>query len=638
MKRTGFVLIGAIAGTLIAVAVLGGNASDTDTGHANGHDITSGVRTQAEPGDFRLPATNFVSTRVTGMQPDIVMPRPDSERGPDSRYSFAYPGIPYEVPVVVQGGSYPFRCRVTATGGEANTTGLAIGSEVLIEQDGWLQRPDDYCVVRWTPDVGDDEKRFQYTVEVTDQDGNVATVTVSGRVSRDKFVFYDSSDSGSQETGTIEEPFNDWYTAFGANVNARHNAGKIMYIRGGDHLVAGYADSRAYVGGYGNFHIHGNASKPKSFIGYPGEYVRLNLSVAFFVLRDTDDTWFSGIDFHDNDSLARRGYMFMLQDKGDRQIWWRNIFTDYSVGTECGSSNCAIFFAKASKPARSHMAWISNRTRGRQGTFLQLYTNTGFVIEDNRQSPDTDQNQHDSSSSAVIFLKDSPKLGSVRANYFFGAKWSDTVLSTAALGGQAGIDRVEFCWNWFSNPAPDSATDGALRVTGFKSRTGSLYTKSFFYRNTLDGRMQEWIGYFPQTGYVGFNIATGRIDPGIVGTVSTGRLSSADETHAVLAEYEPDQSNGGTNKNYTNRMIRITDRSGNVQSTRILSHDIDSDTITVAEWPGGTPERRSKYAIESSFEAENNIDRLRRALDDHGYLKGNYKQRYLGTHGAQPAR
>jgi hypothetical protein len=52
-------------------------------------------------GDWQLPAGHFEPSHI---QPRIIAPRPDVERTYASRYSWAYPGLEYAVPIVVLGG------------------------------------------------------------------------------------------------------------------------------------------------------------------------------------------------------------------------------------------------------------------------------------------------------------------------------------------------------------------------------------------------------------------------------------------------------------------------------------------------------------------------------------------------------
>ena len=53
-----------------------------------------------------LSATQFESSKQALT---LVCPRPDSERGAGSRYSWAHSAFAYNVVVAVQGGSPPFR-------------------------------------------------------------------------------------------------------------------------------------------------------------------------------------------------------------------------------------------------------------------------------------------------------------------------------------------------------------------------------------------------------------------------------------------------------------------------------------------------------------------------------------------------
>ena len=74
--------------------------------------VNIGVNTGS--GGFRgqawiLAFGHYVSTLITSMPPVIIYPRPHAETTVNAYCKNAYPGQRWEIPIVVQGGAWPFK-------------------------------------------------------------------------------------------------------------------------------------------------------------------------------------------------------------------------------------------------------------------------------------------------------------------------------------------------------------------------------------------------------------------------------------------------------------------------------------------------------------------------------------------------
>src|SRR6188508_355199 len=111
----------------------------------------------------QLPANSWklaVGHSEGYMTPVIVHPRPDSETGAYARHRNAYPGQPYAVPIVVQGGAWPFYYELLE-----GPPGSSIGNQLLKVGDKLLPL-DDYGILNIRNPV---EGTYSISIRVTDQ-------------------------------------------------------------------------------------------------------------------------------------------------------------------------------------------------------------------------------------------------------------------------------------------------------------------------------------------------------------------------------------------------------------------------------------------------------------------------------------
>ena len=122
-----------------------------------------------------LPDGYYVSAKMP-LNPDrVVLPRPDAETHARAFHRNAHVDMPYVLPVVVQGGAWPFVFELLQA-----PAGARIGAA---HGDGG------YGIVEWTPTH---PGPFLFRVRVTDQDLASVVVEWSGETGTDWIRFVDS--------------------------------------------------------------------------------------------------------------------------------------------------------------------------------------------------------------------------------------------------------------------------------------------------------------------------------------------------------------------------------------------------------------------------------------------------------------
>lgn len=300
--------------TLTAAGDASDVANDAFTITATGTGVTDATTTGAVSvvtlGDWQLPAGHFETAKMSMV---AVYPRPDGEVSSSARHRKAYPGIANRIPVVVQGGAYPFYYElITAPAGAS--IGQQIGST-------------DYGVFSWTP--SEDGAAQTVTVRVTDQQLNTVDVTWTMTPSTSSFVFLDAA-AASSGAGSISNPFKTWTDAFGTDSTVANNSGKILVLRGGSHTMVGYSGST------NNLRMEGT-NKPLAWMAYPGETPTVDCSTAIVnctAAADGDDMFMQGITFaNSRPDTNNSRFFFFAGNAGRRTMFHETTFRGLVRGT-----------------------------------------------------------------------------------------------------------------------------------------------------------------------------------------------------------------------------------------------------------------------------------------------------------------
>lgn len=443
--------------------------------------LTDGSRVDVVGGanDWQLASGHFVPAK---MSPQIIYPRPDAETASYARHRNLYPSLAYRIPVVVQGGAWPFKYELT---GNTTLPSASIGGTLTVSGDVQIVGSDYGMIYGTAPASGG-----PYTVEVkvTDQDGAQVTRSWSVTIGTSAFVFYDSTDTGSLNTGTIDEPFNDMASLAGTSYSTTVNGQKIVYMRAGTHALGGFSDSTSGGAARANtYYVQTNARKPVAFLAYPGEAVTLSFASNSFEVNGSDDWFFGGIEFDGNpDRSAEPHFSHQVQAYGtaDRIAFFECAFTNYSLyglPSNTSSNPSHLYFSGGSTRYLSivRCTWDGTITNG-----VTAYECLDSVIEHCELMGTATINGVSQNNHGFWYLKDggtgAPGLTSnwtVRANNTPAT--ISGVVAAVGVNDQGGMQYVEVCWNRLgkgSSVSFKSPTDGA----------GSL-NRVWVYRNGMEG-------------------------------------------------------------------------------------------------------------------------------------------------------
>ena len=409
---------------------------------------------------------------------EIITPRPDSERTNGNRYSSAYPGLRFEVPIIVLGGSYPFKYEIISRTGTANVSTATIG-ETRTYGVGreWIGSTNQkkYGTLNWTPEgsagSGDDNKTYSFTVKVTDQEGSSSTVTFSGSVDSSRFVFVDNEAQGSSDQGTINNPYLDTDRLWNSTgTDARHQ-GMLVYINGPNDSV----NSSRYTAFSSSFL---KPIYPKVFMKYPQARNRPRFDgYAKDYLFDNNyhDFFWSGIQVEGTPSDKVPNVRFFESGNSvvlDRMTWWDNIFLDGKVGT-VGNDNNGWILAMAQGNYKHHWAIVNNKFD------TANYSPNGFVVFDfyDVKKFVIENNIVRNFKFSPLWAKHTVSDFSIRSNDL----WDPTNTGTILIGASAANSSLtmknhEICYNWVNTAEGNALSFGTKH---------SYVDGIFMYRNTF---------------------------------------------------------------------------------------------------------------------------------------------------------
>ncbi|MBX3726347.1 MAG: hypothetical protein KF823_10580 [Xanthomonadales bacterium] len=431
--------------------------------------------------DWLLPADHFIPAK---MPMTVVHPR--NAHAPGWSYARnAHPGIRWEIPIVIQGGAWPFRYELVDNGG---ASGLAIGGELARRIDhGYVvhERTSDYGRLWWQDPIAGN---YSILVRVHDQGGTHIDVPLSLAVGTAGWVFVDAND-GSDEAGdgSVAAPFR--------TIRRIHDAG------------AAFADHRVYLSGVvpmdGN-HPSGDLAinrgdfqhTPAVWVGKPGGNAVLEAYQGRISLT-APDFYFANLEHrHHVDFVQSHGsYIHMITAWGNTaRLTLHDVhfsrFHGNPVNADLGNSSIIMFTDQGSP--RSHVAIVNNTISGDNGIFTSAYQLHHSVVENNR-AVNARFVTGDTATWAVFWIKRANEHLSIRGNEFWdGNFWGSPGNLSAALGMDAART-IEFAYNTV-HTSYDGAGDrhGAIKLFTLSSLPNYSWTTStpvWLYRNSLRHRL-----------------------------------------------------------------------------------------------------------------------------------------------------
>lgn len=428
-----------------------------------------------------LPADHYVPAK---MPMTVVHPR--NAQAPSWAYARnAHPGIRWEIPIVIQGGAWPFRYELVDNGG---ATGLAIGGELARRIDrGFVvhERTPDYGRLWWQDPVAGS---YSLLVRVHDQGGDHLDVPISLTVGTAGWVFVDA-DAGNDDTGDGSDaaPFR--------TIQRIHDGGMA------------FADHRVYLSGVvpmdGN-HPSGDLGinrtdlrhTPAVWVGKPGGNAvleayqgRISLTAPDFYLANLEHR--HHIDFVQNHG----SYIHMITAWGNSaRLTLHDVhfsrFHGHPVNAGLGNSSIIMFTDQGSP--RNHVAIVNNTISGDNGIFTSTYQLHHSVIENNR-AVNARFVTGEASTWAVFWIKRANEHISVRGNEFWdGNFWGSPGNLSAALGMDAARN-IEFAYNTVHTTYDGAGhRHGAIKLFTLSSQPNYTWTPAtpvWLYRNSLRHRL-----------------------------------------------------------------------------------------------------------------------------------------------------
>lgn len=398
---------------------------------------------------FPYAEGHFISAKMP-LKP--VYPRPDSETQSHARHRWMHSQMPYEVPIGVQGGAWPFKYEILRAP-EGSTIGALHGT-------------DNYGVLR-APALS--AGRHEFLIRVTDQDLNHVNIRWHATVDDSQFVFVrDGAAAGG--SGSFNQPLGSLEQWYRGSADDNLYANKILVLRAGRYMLRGNDAASADV------ELNSGVKTP-SMIGFPGEWPAVDCSEATLLLRggtNVDDVFIAGIHW-DN---AASSHFFWATEALNRAVWWNNRFSNLRVVEAASDNPAAIYIAHREEPQQyilakhNHFSYIE--TGLVQGSVLAVNRAKYLLIEENRVA--------NSLARYHLYAKGTESFVSIRANTLIEN------IQGSALGVNYSDDMPlvphdhELCWNHVVLPSGTVHLSLALAIS--PDYEGQSYN-TWLYRNTL---------------------------------------------------------------------------------------------------------------------------------------------------------
>ncbi len=420
-------------------------------------------RVQTGDTDFQLAAGHWVAGK---MPLTLVYPRPDSETSSYARHKKQYTGLQMEIPIVAQGGAWPFHYKIVTA-----PAGATIG-----ENHGDAN----YGVLVWSnPTAGSHD----FGVRIIDHDFNVVTARWTCTVGTSGFVFVDDNATDDTGAGTIGDPLKTiegWYKS--SSTDSTYQGDHVIY-RAGTYSVT-TTDTSLSVG---------STYKPMVHLAYPGETAIFDCNTSkqwFWDTDDWDDVYVGGIRWENSsNTVANSRFMNGLQ-LADRATVYDCYFYNGRNGTSANDNESCFFINSPTSGRRNYFAFINNTydtlANGTNGfSAVDMYQCSYVVFQGNTLK--------NISSSQVFWPKVGCQYITARANTVEGGTWT---FGTQMLhffhsdtdGEEGGPG--ESCYNLIDMVGSNTNTAFPLRVNGSPNAEFGADTH-WSYRNTyLGGRIQ----------------------------------------------------------------------------------------------------------------------------------------------------
>jgi hypothetical protein len=410
-----------------------------------------------------LGAGQFIPAKMPLSLDRVVLPRPDAETSPRAYHRNGHMALPYELPIVVQGGAWPFVYELVS----------APAGAILGRNFGDAG----YGILRWTPTQ---DGPFSFTVRVSDQDGMSIEFSWSGLVGTDWIRFVDAvNGSDTIGTGSRAQPWRSLAHAYANTIN-----GRALGLRAGTYQSPANAISMG-------------TSDISSLIGWPGEAPLINCSALTsgeFAWYNSNDTFVSHVHFLGGSATAENPRYFASLSTNHRCYQYRLHFDSPPTGTataEGGNDNNSCMFLGNGGDQRRYVAQVHctfrNLPIGRNGfSGIDTYQTRYLVVADNLY----DVPAASGCSRYALWLKaggqeDITVRGNRWAQGWGGASLINIYMAVYTTAPGSLFRNIEVCYNTVVSTSNTGWSSIAINL-GQASQDGPR-GPIWVYRNTVSG-------------------------------------------------------------------------------------------------------------------------------------------------------
>lgn len=409
-----------------------------------------------------LPDGRYMPAKMPLHADRVVLPRPDAETHARAYHRNAHVGLRYELPIVVQGGAWPFVYTLLDA-----PDGAQLGRQHVDPR---------YGIVTWTPQH---DGPFAFRVRITDQDGDSVEVEWSGVTGTDWVRFVDAA-NGNDATGDggIGAPWRSLGAAY-----AQTTGGRALCLRAG-----------TYASSTGSMSM--STSLFASLFGWPDEQPVIDcdgLLPGVFTWLNGHDLFVGLITLRGGPAAADNPRYFSSLNVNHRCYQYRITFDQPSAGTTSGGGddNNSCLFLGAGGGQRRHVAQTHctfRRLRRTNNGFsgIDTYRTRYLVVADNVYDTPFDG----TGSRMALWIKGGDHEDvSVRGNRWTQAWNGDSLINLAmgldGAGSTFAARNIEICYNTVVSTSTMGWSSIAMQfgMAGQNGERGPVWV----YRNTVRG-------------------------------------------------------------------------------------------------------------------------------------------------------
>ncbi len=410
-------------------------------------------------GSWNLASGHFESH----LSPVIVYPRPDGESSVYARHRNNYTGQNYRIPVVVEGGAWPFYYELTAA-----PSGMTIGTQLDLVS-GELVAGTNYGIITWSNTPAG---TYTVTVRVTDQNLVVNTVTFQLVVGTADWIFLDPS-AGTNGSGTLASPYNTLAALSGLTTK------KILFR-------AGTVDWEQKTVGL--------QSMPVTYLPYSGESVLMKQALSPIGCNGGNDFGFFGMKFFIPSDRTAVSQFFRLDGGCDRVCFFDCEF-------DGGSFNNTETTGGEPKSNSSILMWQNTHAglNGAGNSFYSIIKNCKFINVRDRDmflgySMKNVVVEGNSMEGCTVgsnglghgfYFKTNVEHATFRLNYSIGTANTQKLIRIDAYAGDSiPMDYYDVSYNTFRYYGSDASGDGTGAISNSHEYV-EAGTHRYIFRNTL---------------------------------------------------------------------------------------------------------------------------------------------------------